>query len=152
MKIRLKIFVAVCVILSAAGCGGSDKGGETDIPYYGSWVLTRWQDAELPGMIYLQLKKDGSFNLYQSLQTFGFKQFTGSYLLSEDGTRLSGSYTGGTPWESSYVIEKHTKEELWLRSETDGNVSVYTETDIPDYVKDNVTDKDTRAAAEAPFL
>lgn len=152
MRIGLKIVVAA-VLLLAVGCGGDDKGGGEEKPSCDGWMLIRWNGGEeLSGKVYLQLGEDNRFNLYQNLRTSGFTTFTGSYSVSGDGTVLSGVYTGGTPWESSYAIEKYTREELRLRSLNDGIVSVYAPVAIPAYVKDNVTDKESRAAVRKPFL
>lgn len=151
MRIGLKI-VVTAVLLLAVGCGG-DKGGGEGKPSCDGWMLIRWNGGEeLSGTVYLQLGEDNRFSLYQNLRTAGFATFTGSYSLSGDGTVLSGVYTGGTPWESSYAIEKYTPEELRLRSLNDGIVSVYAPVVIPAYVKDNFTDKDSRAALGRPFL
>lgn len=151
MRIGLKIVVAA-VLLLAVGCGGDDKGGGEEKPACDGWMLTRWDGGEeLSGTVYLQLKEDYRFNLYQSILNYGFRKLTGSYSVSGDGTVLSGTYAGGTPWESSYAIEKYTREELRLRSVPEGIVSVYTAVVVPAYVKNNVTDRDSRAAGE-PFL
>lgn len=151
MRIGLKIFAAV-VLLLAAGCGGDGKGPEEEQPVCDGWMLTRWDGSgELSGTVYLQLKEDYRFNLYQSILNYGFRKLTGSYSVSGDGTVLSGTYAGGTPWKSSYTIEKRTGKELRLRSVPEGVVSVYTAVVVPAYVKNNVTDRDSRAAGE-PFL
>ena len=48
-------------------------------------VLTRWKDGTaLTGTVYLQLGEDGTFTLYQSIGTFGYARFTGTYALVGD--------------------------------------------------------------------
>ena len=109
---------------------------------------------ELPRSIYLHLAADRSFELYQSLNTIGYSKYTGTYTVTvyEQKALLSGTYTDGTPWESSYVVESQTAELLRLRSQTAGNISQYVAAEIPDYVKDGITVKNVRAEAEKPFL
>lgn len=141
MKIGLSLFAVAAAALLVVGCGG-DKGGEDEANYDG-WMLTRWKDGTaLTGTVYLQLGEDGTFTLYQSIGTFGYARFTGTYALVGDpatGQVLSGTYADGTPWDSSYAVEKMTKRELRLRALKDGVVSVYSGVAIPAAVKDGVT-------------
>lgn len=147
MKIGLKILTAVVVALLAGGCGSSDKGGEDESNYDG-WVLTEWKGGDaLAGTVYLQLGEDGTFTLYQSIKTFGYAKYTGTYTISavpEAGQVLSGTYTDGTPLDNTYVVEKMTKKELRLRAQKDGIVSVYSGVTIPALVKDGITGKSLR--------
>lgn len=142
MKIGLSLFAVAAAALLAVGCGG-DKGGGEDEANYDGWMLTRWKDGTaLTGTVYLQLGEDGTFTLYQSIGTFGYARFTGTYALVGDpatGQVLSGTYADGTPWDSSYAVEKMTKRELRLRALKDGVVSVYSGVAIPAAVKDGVT-------------
>ena len=119
---RLQI-AYIRLALLAVGCGG-DKGGGEDEANYDGWMLTRWKDGTaLTGTVYLQLGEDGTFTLYQSIGTFGYARFTGTYALVGDpatGQVLSGTYADGTPWDSSYAVEKMTKRELRLRALKDG--------------------------------
>lgn len=64
------------------------------------------------------------------------------------GQVLSGTYADGTPWDSSYAVEKMTKRELRLRALKDGVVSVYSGVAIPAAVKDGVTAGRLRSAAQ----
>ena len=109
MKIGLSLFAVAAAALLVVGCGG-DKGGEDEANYDG-WMLTRWKDGTaLTGTVYLQLGEDGTFTLYQSIGTFGYARFTGTYALVGDpatGQELSGTYADGTPWDSSYAVEKN---------------------------------------------
>ncbi|WP_290540649.1 hypothetical protein [Alistipes sp.] len=153
MKIGLRLFAvaaAAVVCLLAAGCG-SNKGGEIEANYDG-WMLTHWKDGTaLAGSVYLQLGEGGTFTLYQSIGTFGYARFSGTYTLGNEpgtGQVLSGSYADGTPWDSSYAVEKMTKRELRLRALKDGIVSVYAGVEIPASVKDGVTAGQLRRAAQ----
>ena len=94
MKIGLSLFAVAAAALLAVGCGG-DKGGGEDEANYDGWMLTRWKDGTaLTGTVYLQLGEDGIFSLYQSIGTFGYARFTGTYALVGDpatGQVLSGT-------------------------------------------------------------
>lgn len=149
MKRGLKFCVIAALAFLMAGCGSKDK--KEDTTNYDGWMLSRWNGGtELSGKVYLQLNADRTFSLYQSIDVPGYRKLTGTY--TEEGQVLSGTYSSGMPWESSYVIEKRTKTELQLRSETDV-VSIYTAVEVPAYVKDGVVASGVRSSgAEKPFL
>ena len=122
MKRGFRIGIVAALALLMAGCGGSDKKKE-EAPRYDGWMLTRWNGGtELSGKVFLQLNEDMTFALYQCIDTPGYRKLTGTYV--KEGQILSGHYSDGTPWESSYAIEKQTETELQLRSETDDVVSL----------------------------
>lgn len=151
MKRGFRIGIVAALALLMAGCGGSDKKKE-EAPRYDGWMLTRWNGGtELSGKVFLQLNEDMTFALYQCIDTPGYLKLTGTYV--KEGQILSGRYSDGTPWESSYAIEKQTETELQLRSETDDVVSLYTAVEIPAYAKDGVVGRSAHAPEAAkPFL
>lgn len=152
MKRGLKICIVAALAFLTAGCGGSDKKKEAE-PLYDGWMLARWNGGtELSGKVFLQFDEDMTFVLYQCIDTPGYRKLTGTY--TQEGQRLSGVYSDGTPWAGSYAIEKQTATELQLRSETDDVVSLYTAVEIPAYVKDGVVGRSAHAPEEAaePFL
>lgn len=161
MKIGLKFFAAALAVVLAVGCGSKEDSEEPEKPPVdgpvfeaGSWVLSQWNGSqELPRSIYLHLAADRSFELYQSLNTIGYSKYTGTYTVTvyEQKALLSGTYTDGTPWESSYVVESQTAELLRLRSKLPAIFAVCRRGDS-DYVKDGITVKNVRAEAEKPFL
>ena len=150
MKRGLKICVVAALAFLMAGCGGSDKKKEE--PNYDGWMLARWGGStDLSGKVFLQLNEDMTFTLYQSIDTPGYQKLIGTY--TKEGQVLSGTYSSGTPWESSYAVEKQTKTELQLRSEKDDVVSLYTAVEIPAYAKDGVVGAGVRSSGAAkPFL
>ena len=157
MKRGLKILAVAALALLAAGCGGKDKK-EEKIPNDG-WMLSRWNGStDLEGKVYVQFNEDQTFTLYQNIDQPGFRKFTGTYTVdnsAETGPVLSGAYADATPWESSYVVEKHSETELQLRAQVGGAVSLYTAVVVPAYAKDGIVGPDSRAGGsvgEKPFL
>ncbi len=150
MKTGLKIAVLLFVALATANCSDkNDDGGKKKLETSG-WMLTSWNNStDLAGKVFLQLNADGSFALYQSINTPGFETFTGTYRIADDV--LSGEYSDGTAWESSYAVQTHSEEALILKSKTDATVSVYKKGVIPDYVK-QANPGDVRSAVAEPFL
>lgn len=100
----------------------------------GEWHLTTW-NGETPTDfdIYMELKSDGTFNLFQKYQTSAFVCFTGNYSATEN--LLTGRYNDGVNWGSNYTYEVNG-DKLTTTSETStAEVSVYTKTTIPDEVR-----------------
>ena len=52
---------------------------------------------------YLDLGADGTFILWQKVQSPRWQKYTGTY--SADWETLEGAYSDGTPWGSSYEYE-----------------------------------------------
>lgn len=104
-------------------------------------MLSLWNgDAGLAGRIYMELRADGRFELYQSLDVMGFAVFRGTYTVAtQNGQQvLNGVYEDGTPWKERYAMLCEG-DRMTLTSQSDAIVSQYTRTTIPDYVKDGLT-------------
>lgn len=122
MKRGFRIGIVAALALLMAGCGGSDKKKE-EAPRYDGWMLTRWNGGtELSGKVFLQLNEDMTFALYQCIDTPGYRKLTGTYV--KEGQILSGHYSDGTPWESSYAIEKQTDGDRIATAFGDGRCRV----------------------------
>lgn len=121
--------------------------------WVGEWVLSSWTgDPSLAGKIYLELKQENTFDMYQNVNAPGFAKFTGTYSVTgEAGAQvIAGTYSDGKSWGDSYTFTA-TDEKLTLTGRTTGYVSVYDRTTIPDYVKEGATIRTTRSAF-TPFL
>ena len=157
MKRNLTFLAVVLFAVALASCSkkSSDEGFRQ--PAADGWELVSWNgNTDLAGYIYLQFDA-GRFTLYQHVGTLvsGYTQYTGTYTLAEDpayGTLLSGSYSDGTPWARSYVVESWTEKELRMRSLDEAIVSVYGSVVIPARVKEEPIAFPSRGVAEEPFL
>lgn len=117
----------------------------------GEWMLSLWDGSDaLAGRIYMNIADDGTFALYQNLDLSGFAVFRGTYSIADENGKsiLSGVYDDGVPWQTNYYLSRNG-DDLLLTSLSDGLVSQYVRTAIPDYVKDGVTAK--AAALRAGF-
>ena len=148
MKIS-NIFVAIVVLCTIVACNpnsGSGNGGQTNSTWsdtgslVGEWALTEWNGSkELPMGVYLRLNEDNTFDLYQHTSNVLWVHYTGTYSLN--GTTLSGVYSDGESWATDYTI-KYNKiaEPKQISLTSSNNVSIYTETSIPDAVIDQATE------------
>lgn len=135
-KIIYMLLAALGIVLSPA-CGGSgDDGGEPTGPIAGEWRLASWNaDSEAVGTdfeVYASFKADGTFDLYQKIETVRFLHLTGSYSLA--GSTLTGQYAngqafGGAPYEVSFDAQGNTM--TLVSAPSVGEVQVYVRASIP---------------------
>lgn len=152
MKSKLRLFALMLlgVLLSVScskkeeggsdGDGGDGGSGETPAATYG-WKLTSWNGGTaIDGYVYLQFAEDGTFTLYQQIgesTKAGYEKLTGTYVIENDPESnriISGRYSDDTPWTDTYIIESWTDAEIRWRAVSDADVSIYTWSEIPDYV------------------
>ena len=144
-----KILVAILTLCTFAACepnSGNNGGGGVDDVWsdngspVGEWVLTEWNSSrDLPFGIYLQLNEDNTFDLYQHTTDVLWVHYTGTYSLN--GNTLSGVYSDGESWATSYTI-KYSKvaEPKQILLTSPDNKGIYTATTIPDAVIDQATE------------
>ena len=148
MKNTMKFLLAAfgAVVLYSCGGGGDepDPGpGPISSELVGEWKLTAWsEDAEgvIAGgklQVYLELKSDATFALYQMFNTPGFTVLTGSYVYNATDKTVSGTYSDGQAWSHKYDVSDLTTSSMKWTAEGSGDVSTYTKTTIPtDLVSD----------------
>lgn len=106
---RMTLYIALlaCAALSISGCDRS--GEETDMPadiyLPGSWHLVSWNGSGTGDIfdIYVSFGTDGKFTMYQKLYTLEYERYDGTYEI--DGNSISGTYSDGERWGSSYAAE-----------------------------------------------
>ena len=85
-------------------------------------------DAEF--VVYLDLKNDMSFEMFQQLYTLEYEAYIGTYSLK--GDVLKGSYITGQNWKSEYRIVSVSDSALELESIEENSITmVYAATTIP---------------------
>lgn len=155
MKKTLYTLFAVLGLCLLSGCGSDDKENTSPLAgqLAGEWRLASWVgDAPAEFDAYVSFSSNGSFEIYQRIEQVYYQKFTGSYLLRKE--TLSGKYSDGTPWNSTYEISfDGTGNTLTMVSDpTSGEVSVYTRTTIPASVKgDARLSKTVRSAGRLLF-
>lgn len=127
-----------------------NNGNEEIVGLVGEWVLTSWSETEPLFNVYVNFKDDNSFEMYEQVYSLTYELVTGTYAVS-DG-RLTGEYSDGSTWKSSYsvtVTEGEQGNMLQLVDESDVT-SIYESTTIPEEVK--IEASETRAAGAEHFL
>ncbi len=137
MKRRIvQIIFTLASLCLLAGCQ-KDNSVKINSAEVGQWHLVQWNGAEPENFdIYLELLSDGTFNLYQRLQSSDYSHFNGTFSL--DGGYLSGVYDDGALWTTkySYSLGGANNSSLTLRScDAQAIESVYERAEIPSDVR-----------------
>ena len=127
----------VMVLLAAAAALSCTPDEDFDSSLSGSWQLTGWNGASPSGMeVYMVLRDDRSFTLYQKYNTLGFVRYDGTFTV--DGSRISGIYSDGKAWVSGYTYTVNGNT-LTMVSEVSpdtglSETSVYTRHELPETI------------------
>lgn len=153
-KIGKHLLRLVCVMLltiGAVGCeglhfgiisGGNDddnnnnnngKPVQVDVSLTRCWRLVSFCGAPTDVDILIDFAKDGKFTIYQRSEELTYTVFAGTYSTDEENRLLSGVYSDGTTWATSYNYEVNAEaKELTLTSvNSPSEVSVYKPADVP---------------------
>lgn len=137
------IYALFCALTLASCKGGSggDDGKKTSAGIAGEWQLVSVATKASVGSetvnVYIDFNEDRTFSLYQMLGTGRYRLHTGTWSLT--GSSLTGKYSSGTAWSSSYEVSMDGDDTLVLTSvSADASlteVDTYSRTTIPDSVK-----------------
>lgn len=136
MKKLLAIFTFVALALTMSGCGesGSSGGGSSmKTEVVGEWHLVAWSEGKPEYLdVYLNLKSNSTFDLYQRVESHKYQKLSGRYLLS--GNTLTGKYDDGeTLGGEPYTVE--IKGEQLRMTAASGDVSTYEKCTIPSEIR-----------------
>ncbi len=121
----------ISVELSAETLDGKETTASID-NCIGSWRLTSFCNRPADIDIYMTIRSDATFTLYQRNADYTPAKFSGSYIFDAESGRISGVYDDGTAWADSYIVEDADEEVMiWVNSEDRSEISVYTRSDIP---------------------
>lgn len=128
------IYIAIFALAALSGC---DKEA-SKVPTLEQRILGEWRGSEISvdAAIYISIKADGTFELYQKMATEVFELRRGTWTLT--GDTLSGAYNDGEPWAASYTVSADSV--LTLVSLSEGSeTSIYIPCSIPEEVKRSCT-------------
>lgn len=129
-KYIFAIFATAIAVLHT-GCTKNSVETVADRSVVGNWHLSSWDgESQTDFDVYMELNEDTSFNLYQKVETSTYKRYSGTF--SADNGVLSGTYSDGIQWGSSYSYEVSADGETLTMTSDSGNgiVSVYTRIDL----------------------
>ncbi len=132
---HLKTLAVTFVALLLAGCSDRIGREESELSVddcIGSWRLASFCNIPTDIDIYISIRNDGTFTLYQRNTDYTPVSFSGSYAFDAESRMISGFYDDGTAWVDSYIVEDaDEKEMIWANAEDKSEISVYTRSDIP---------------------
>ncbi len=98
----------------------------------GSWKLTSFCNIPADFDIYIAIRDNGTFTLYQRGADHTPVKFSGSYTFDPQSCMFSGRYDDGTSWADSYIVEDADGESMvWVNAADKSEISEYTRSEIP---------------------
>ena len=134
---KLLYLINITFAMLLAACGGSS---EKDLDSYdytqisAEWKLTEWADMPAEIDVYIDFETNQTFTMYQQVESVRFVKYTGTYSVKDD--IISGKYSDGKPWGSSYILSFKGKYMTFVSKTEVAEVNVYTKTTIPTEVKE----------------
>lgn len=134
---RLMTICLATVLLSCLSSCRKDSKPEEVFSITGDWNITSvtTKSAVIGSQtvdVYLRFSEDGTFSMYQKTGSARYECFTGTWTL--DSRVLGGKYSDGTPWAARYNVSREGRTMTLESITTPVEVSVYTETSIPQNV------------------
>lgn len=135
MKRLMTICLATVLLSCLSSCKKESKPEAFSIT--GDWNITSvtTKSAVIGSQtvdVYLRFSEDGTFTMYQKTGSARYECFTGTWTL--DSRVLGGKYSDGTPWAARYNVSREGRTMTLESITTPVEVSVYTETTIPQNV------------------
>lgn len=146
-KYLLHTICAVMVLVGATACegfdinfgtGGGDDDNENteqveDVDLTICWHLVSFCNAPADVDIFIDFQKSGKFVIYQRTEELSYTVFEGTYTVDEENALLTGVYSDGTPWLSSYnyVVDKAVQQLTMTSVENPSEVAVYEPAKVP---------------------
>ena len=124
------LYIAIFALAAFAGCQ-KDKQPSLADKISGEW---RGSELTVEAAIYISFASDGTFELYQKLETEGFEVRRGKWTLA--GDVLSGIYNDGEAWAATYKV---TITDSTLTMTDTAETNIYQKTEIPAEIKKNST-------------
>lgn len=143
-KIIYILTLAASVLL--ASCEKAPKVEEGIVAEWQLTEMTGYESSAIPS-VYMEFRADKSFEIFQKVgQVQRYRRYTGSYIV--DGTTLSGEYSDGKDWGSSYKVSFEADGGVLVLTalETDKEGNVLSEGEVCKYVKASLSQEEKDAA------
>ena len=133
---RILYMLAALALLVTTGCKKDDKPVDYKGMLPGEWHCAA---TEFGADIYVGFDENGAFDLYQMLGEGRYRHYTGNWSIK--GDVLSGTYSDGTSWGSSYKMNFSGENSMTLTAQNGSeDAMTYSRESIPSEVKDGCID------------
>ena len=147
MKRIINIFIlTVSALVLAASCEKAPKAEEGIVAEWQLTDMTGYEAANLPE-VYIEFRADKAFEIYQKVgDVMRYRKYTGVYSVS--GTTLTGEYSDGEDWGSSYKVSFEADGAILVLTalETDKAGNVLSEGEVCKYAKASLSQEEKDAA------
>lgn len=96
-----------------------------DLSFIGDWHLTQFCGTAAEADIYLSLKDDDSFTLYQRDFDYQMSVYEGLYNYDSRTSTISGEYSDGVKWSADYSVAMNGEDTMIWTNKSTNEVSVY---------------------------
>ena len=133
MKFLKTAALALAVLGACLSCGKKEKA----LDITGEWNLVALETraasiGDQTVDVYISFASSGTFEMYQMLGTGRYRKYSGTWTLT--GSTLTGKYSDGTQWGSSYEVGRRSEDMLTLSSAS-GEIGTYKKSTIPASVR-----------------
>lgn len=147
MKRLLNILISAAMMIGlAASCEKSPKVEEGIIAEWQLTEMTGYTSSTVPS-VYIDFKADKSFEIYQKVGDIPrYRKYRGTYEVA--GTTLSGEYSDGKAWGSTYRASFEAEGEILVLTalEVDKSGAVLSDGEVSKYTKASLAQKEKDAA------
>ena len=102
----------------------------------GQWHLTSWRGAEPAFDVYLSITEDGVVSLFQRIDSRLWETFYST--VGYDGGVITGVYTDGVAWGTSYYVTIDGDTMTWVDVTDSSDISIYTRCTLPDFTNPDI--------------
>ena len=134
---KRRLFLLAAALLTAFAFAGCDKGPETPAVNLSTRIVGEWHciTEQYDVDVYVAFYADGKFDEYQRIGEGRHRHYDGEWFLDKE--ILSGVYSDGQSWGSSYVVS-FDGETMTLTSTNElPETMTYVKEEIPAEVKDS---------------
>jgi hypothetical protein len=114
------LYIMAIIMLAVTSCKEQDPVKTPAELICGDWHSTM---LAVEGDIYASFASDGSFDLYQKIGEGAYRLYTGSWTMN--GNVISGKYSDGSDWSSSYSVIFNDKFMTWTSQNDASEESQY---------------------------
>ena len=125
------LYIFTIAVLALTGCKKENQPTLKD-QIYGEW---RGTELTADAGVYMKFNSNGTFELYQKLNSDRFELRRGQWQL--DGDILSGTYNDQEAWSTAYKVSVAGNAMTLIAQDGTNETNVYVKTDIPDGIKEN---------------
>ena len=135
---KILYFLTALAMIAISSCKPEEKPSNEEPMDYKAHLTGEWHcaPAQYDADIYIAFNQDGSFDLYQKIGDGRHRHYSGRWN-SEDSI-LSGTYSDGSPWGSTYQLVFNDANTLVLTAtDSSEEAMTYARKEIPAQVKEN---------------